>query len=318
MNFTMFGQVRSFSTGDSNLQERLHSGKAMASDKVAIIKLEGAIMSGEGYVKRQIDRIRDDDRVKAVVLRVDSPGGTVTGSHYIYHHLKKLREEKKIPLVVSMGGMCASGGYYVSMAVGDEPGVIYAEPTTWTGSIGVIIPNYNISELLDQWNIKDNSITSGPLKQMGSPTRMLDDEGRARERAVLQALVDESFTEFKDVVGYGRPALRQDPERLEQATTGQIFTARQAKELGLVDKIGFLEDAVRQAARIANLDPDNVRVVEYRQPVGLLDAVLFGPQGNSPLTASQGVHLADLLDMTTPRAYYLCTWLPAIMTNQAR
>ena len=114
-------------------QERFHSGAEKGRDKVAIIALRGVIMEGDGFVKRQIDRVRKDKRVKAIVLRVDSPGGTVTGSDYIYHHLKRLRQERDIPLVVSMGSIAASGGYYVSMAVGDQERTIFAEPTTTTG-----------------------------------------------------------------------------------------------------------------------------------------------------------------------------------------
>src|SRR6187200_580421 len=100
------------------IDEKFVQGQEFGTDKVAILSIEGIILDGEGFVKSQIDRIKEDKNVKAVVVRVDSPGGTVTGSDYIYHHLNKLRKEKKIPLVVSMGGMAASGGYYVSMAVG--------------------------------------------------------------------------------------------------------------------------------------------------------------------------------------------------------
>ena len=107
-------------------------------------------MGEESFAKKQIDQVRDDNHVKAVVLRVDSPGGTVTGSDYIYHHLKKLAEERQIPMVVSMGSVAASGGYYVAMAAGEKENTIYAEPTTWTGSIGVIIPHYDLTGLLEK------------------------------------------------------------------------------------------------------------------------------------------------------------------------
>ena len=114
------------------ITEKHHSGAKYADNKVAIISVTGVILEGEGFVKNQIDRVRDDSSVKALVVRVDSPGGTVTGSDYIFHHLNKLRQEKGIPLVVSMGSIAASGGYYVSMAVGDQANSIYAEPTTTT------------------------------------------------------------------------------------------------------------------------------------------------------------------------------------------
>src|SRR4051794_14367085 len=103
------------------IEEKFVSGEKSAQDKIAIITVSGTILEGDGYVKHQIDKVREDKHVKAVVVRVDSPGGTVSGSDYIFHHLKKLRDDKSLPLVVSMGSMAASGGYYVSMAVGKTP-----------------------------------------------------------------------------------------------------------------------------------------------------------------------------------------------------
>ena len=163
--------------------------------------MRGVIMDGDGFVKQQIDRVRQDDMCKAVVVRVDSPGGTVTGSDYIYHHLKRLREERQIPLVVSMGSVAASGGYYVSMAVGDQERSIFAEPTTTTGSIGVIMPHYDISGLLKQFQIEDDSIASHPRKQLLSMTRPMSDE----DREIIQDYIDDSFSRFKEIVKSGRP-----------------------------------------------------------------------------------------------------------------
>lgn len=271
-----------------------------ATKKIAIIDVDGAIMHSDGYPKWQVDQIRDDENVVAIVLRVDSPGGTVTGSHYLWHQLKELRSEKKIPIVVSMGGICASGGYYISMAVGNEADTIWAEPTTWTGSIGVILPHYDLSALLKKWDIKDDSITSNPIKSAGSMTR----EMTAEERKIFQDLIDESFADFKAIVKAGRPNLTD--EQLTKATTGQIFTAKQALELGLVDKLGFLEDAVAHAAKLAGLtDPKSYRAVKYNKPTSL-----FGDAGSllgkSPAsTDSLGRAMQHLQTIATPRMYYL-------------
>lgn len=288
--------------------EKFHSGNesSLSVDKVAVINISGVIMEGEGYVRHQIDRVRDDDSVKAIVVRVDSPGGTVTGSDYIYHHLNELREDLEIPLVVSMGSMAASGGYYVSMAVGDQEKSIYAEPTSTTGSIGVIIPHYDISGLMAEYKVKDNSISSHPRKQMLSMTRELPDE----HRQIVQGYVNESFERFKEIVKSGRPKFRNDGEALDKLATGEIFSADQAKKAGLIDEIGFIEDAIDRAIELAGLDSDKVRVVEYERPVSLFDI--------SGLTHAKQpkFDVATLLDLSSPRAYYLATSLPTLVTSK--
>lgn len=303
---SMYGAYNSYMETNPQIYEKYHSLSQTALDKVAIITLDGPIMHTDGFAKWQIDRVRDDDRVKAIVLRVDSPGGTITGSHYLYHHLIKLKKEKGIPLVVSMGGMATSGGYYVSMAVEDSQDTIFAEPTTWTGSIGVVIPHYDFSQLLQKWNIEDDSIASHPLKLMGSPTRDPPEEYRDKEQEILRQLVEESFNDFKEIVKSGRPAFAENPKQLDEIATGQIFTAKQAHRLGLVDKLGFVEDAIDRAIELASLDRDNVRVVKYNKPTGLFDFV-------NPLGKSASVDLGTILDLSAPRAYYLTTSLPALV-----
>ena len=304
-----------FSAGDA-IEEKYVSHSRDAEDKVAVITLQGAIMAGEGFVKDQIDAVRKDESVKAIVLRIDSPGGTVTGSDYLYHHLKELTgdPDREIPMVVSMGSLCASGGYYVAMAVGEEEDRIYAEPTTWTGSIGVIIPHYDMSGLLESWNIEDDSVASHKYKQLLSMTRQRTAEETAEVRAILQDMVDQSFEGFKEIVRSGRPKFREDDDALTAVATGQIFTAKQAIDNGLVDQIGFIEDAIEKAIALANLDKEQVRVVKYERPVTGLAAVLSGSQSHAG-SAWPG-DLGRLLDMTAPRAYYLCTWMPALLSNR--
>ncbi len=290
---------------DRKVQEKFHSHQKSARSKVAIISLKGVIINGEGFVKHQIDRALEDRDVKAVVLRVDSPGGTVTGSDYIYHHLRQLAEKKH--MVVSMGGLAASGGYYVSMAAGDTPDTVFAEPTTWTGSIGVMIPHYDLSELLQKkLGIKEDSVVSHRLKNMGSLARPMTTE----EREIFRELVDESFTHFKDVVKAGRPKFRKDPNALEILATGQVYTAQQALQNGLVDKVGFIEEAIDRAIELAKLDKDDVKVVEYKRTPNLAD-VLLGTE-----VRGQQFDLATMLEMTAPRAYYLCTWLPPLTSSR--
>ena len=289
------------------IEEKFVQGKKLGSDKVAVISIEGVILGGDGFVKQQIDRIREDKNVKAVVVRVDSPGGTVTGSDYILHHLKKLRDERKLPVVVSMGGMAASGGYYVSMAVSDEKNVIFAEPTCETGSIGVILPHYDLSELMAWAKITDDSIKSHERKQMLSPTKKMSDE----DRAIVQAHIDSMFERFKSIIKEGRPVFQKDASALDQLATGEIFTADQALKHGLIDKIGFMEEAIDRAMELASLDKDQTRVVRYRRSATLLDGL------GLPLAKAQAtsLDLPRLLDLSAPRAWYLATSLPAIATS---
>ncbi len=296
-------------------QEKYHSLSKTADKKIAIVDISGTIMDGEGFVKKQLDRIRKDDEVVGIVLRINSPGGTVTGSDYLYHHVRQLCEDKELPMVVSMGGMCASGGYYIAMAVGDQENAIFAEPTTWTGSIGVVIPHYDFSGMLENFDVKDDSIASHKYKLMGSPTRKLDPEERAEERELFQELVDLSFEGFKEIVRNGRPKLREDEAALDAVATGQIFTAKQALEKGLVDKIGFVEEAIERVAELANVELASVRCVKYNQPMPSLSSLL-GAEARSPNLL--GSDLQSFLDLTAPRAYYLCTWLPSILSNSQR
>jgi protease-4 len=289
------------------IQERYHSLAKKGKQKVAVIDVSGVIMDGDGFVKRQIERVRKDEDVKAVVLRINSPGGTVTGSDYLYHHLTKLKAEKDVPLVVSMGGMAASGGYYIAMAVGDQERSIFAEPTTTTGSIGVIIPHYDLSGFLHRFDVKNDSITSHPRKQMLSMTKAVSPE----DREILQRYVNESFERFKDIIRSGRPVYQRDPQSLDQLATGEIFSATQAQEIGLVDEIGFVEAAVDRAIELAKLSSEDVRVVTYRRVPSLLGAL-----GASHASINPWESLAS--EFGVPQAYYLLSTHPTLVRSQLR
>lgn len=292
VNLGLLAFVSMGGDSDRRVHERHFSHAKAAPDKVAILRLEGVILEGEGFLKRQIDQARADKSVKAVVLRVNSPGGTITGSDVIYHRLAKLASERGIPLVVSMGGIAASGGYYVSMAVGSRPETIFAEPTTWTGSIGVIIPHYNAEELMQKVGVKQDSVVSHRLKGMGTVTRKMTGE----EEKIFQGLVDAGFARFKDVIKQGRPKFMADPAALEKLSTGQVFTAAEAQDNGLIDKVGYLEDAVDQAIKLAGLSPETVDVVEYRPDPSLAQLLLSAQSRPAPFDP------AALLEMTVPRA----------------
>jgi len=209
---------------------------------------------------------------------------------------------------VSMGGIAASGGYYVAMANRGKDDVIFAEPATLTGSIGVIIPHFDLSQALRKYDIRDDSIASGPLKEMLSLTKDRTPELAEKERKLIQELVDDMFRRFKEIVKAGRPKL--DDAAVDRVATGQIFTARQALEAGLVDRIGFLEDAIDRAVELAGLSAEKARVVKYSKPKGLLDEVLGG---SSPTSR---VDLAAIAELAAPRGWYLCSWLPALVRSE--
>lgn len=293
---------------DSRVVEKWHSLSKLAADKVAVVSVTGAILGGDGFVRAQLDKVEEDEAVKAIVLRVDSPGGTVSGSDEIHHRITKLIEKRDLPMVVSMGGIAASGGYYVAMANRGKDDVIFAEPATLTGSIGVIIPHFDISQALRKYDIRDDSIASGPLKEMLSVSKDRTPELAEKERKLIQELVDDMFRRFKEIVKTGRPKL--DDAAVDGVATGQIFTARQALDAGLVDRIGFLEDAIDRAVELAGLNAEKARVVKYSKPKGLLDEVLGGasPTGR--------VDLAAIAELTTPRGWYLCSWLPALVRSE--
>ncbi len=265
-------------------------------DKVAVIEITETIMSDTGFIKDQIEDALNDDTVKAIVLRMDTPGGTVSASDYYYNRLNKLRETKDIPIVVSMGGICASGGYYISMSVGNKnENVLFAEPTTWTGSIGVIISNYDLSGLADKVGVKEDSIKSHELKGMGSPARPLTE----KERAILQNLVNDSFGRFKNVVYSGRKVFNDDHELLEKYATGEVFSTSMALEAGLVDKEGYLEDAIDRAIELAGLDADTTQVYSYQQ-VATFSQLLMATHDKMEETP-----LDVLRSLASPRACYL-------------
>lgn len=297
-----------FSPADAP-QEKYHSLAQFATKKIAIIEVSGTIIEGEdSFTMKQIKRVEDDDEVVGIVLRVNSPGGTVTGSDYIYHHLRELLDKKKVPMVVSMGSVCASGGYYVAMAVGGQADAVFAEPTTWTGSIGVIIPHFDVSGGLTKFGISEDSIASGPLKRMGSPTRPMSED----ERKIMQELVDDSFKGFKQIVMNGRPKFKNDEAALNAVATGQIFTAQQALAKGLVDKIGFVEAAIARATELAGETSDSVRCVKYEKR-----PTIFGELLGSELVAPArgSVDVSALFDLASPKAYYLWSWLPTAISS---
>lgn len=221
--------------------------------KIALIYIDGVIMGGRGQTNvlgetggtdtlmKELREAREDASVRAVVLRINSPGGSAPASQEVGEEIKKLRKTGK-PVVTSMGDVAASGGYWLA-AVTDK---IYANPASLTGSIGVYIPYSNWEELYKKIGIQQEKIKSGPHKDILSPERSLTKE----ERAIIQAMVDDLYEQFVAVVAEGR---HLDPATVRQLADGRIYTGNQAKAVGLVDELGNLYDALDSAKQLAGI-----------------------------------------------------------------
>ncbi len=211
-----------------------------SAKKVALIRIEGPILTG-GRVVRLIEQYGGDPAILALVVQVNSPGGGVAASQEIYHALLRFRKRGKVVLT-SMEGVGASGGYYVALA--SEK--IYANAGTITGSIGVILQVGNIEGLLKKVGLKIEVVKSGVLKDVGSPLRPMS----AGDRAILQQVIDDAYKQFVRAVSVGR---KMPVEAVRKIADGRIFTGERAKGLGLIDEIGTLEDAIREAGRMAGI-----------------------------------------------------------------
>ncbi|MFY0543978.1 signal peptide peptidase SppA [Brevibacillus sp. H7] len=212
----------------------------------------------------QMRRIEEDEQVKAVVLRIDSPGGEVVATDEIHQRLLHLKSVRNIPLVVSMGSTAASGGYYLATA-GDA---IFANPNTITGSLGVIFTLINFGEAASRFGIKQYAIKSGRFKDIGSPARPLTDA----ERNIFQSLVNESYQNFVDVIVRGRKLPRK---RVLQIADGRIYSGEQAKRLGLIDQFGDLEKATAHALSLSG--EEEARIVRYAENFSI-EHLLFSLQ----------------------------------------
>jgi len=273
--FTLFiGSLvlsKAFVTSDTDkkqVAETIIEGSG--EDKVAIISVKGILSneSAEGLfiekpsivevVKQQLEQATTDTHVKAVLLEVDSPGGGITASDIIYNNIMKFKTDTKKKVVVYMQDIAASGGYYVSSAAD----AIIAHPTTITGSIGVIMPLINVAELINRYGIKDSSIASGDMKEIGSPLKPMTPE----ENAILKNIIDEMYMQFINVVSTGR---RLDIETVKKIADGRIYTGKQALENGLVDQLGYLEDAISSVKKMAGIE--DATIIRYEKHYGLSD-----------------------------------------------
>ena len=236
---------------------RGEGGPALFGPRVAIVELEGVILEADDLL-RELKDYRDNPTVRAVVLRINSPGGVVAPTQELHDAVVRLREAGK-PVVASLGSVAASGGYYVAVAC-DQ---IYANPGTLTGSIGVIIQLANLEQLLKKVGVDYVVVKSGQFKDIGNVARPMTPD----ERRVMQALLDDVHGQFIGAVVAGRKLPREEVLRFAD---GRVFSGTQAKELRMVDVLGGLEDAVLGAAKLAGI-PTPPRVIRQRRPFSIMD-----------------------------------------------
>ncbi|MFH1595792.1 MAG: signal peptide peptidase SppA [Pseudomonadota bacterium] len=269
------------------LKEKTVSG--FGRDKVLLLDISGVILEGPhrilgllkgvtspARVKEELEKAAKDRRIKAVVIKINSPGGTVAASDVILHDLQAFKAERGLPVVVCLQGLATSGGYYVAQA-GDT---IIAYPTCITGSIGVLAMKLNLRGLMDKVGVDDDMVKSGRWKDFWSPFR----PASPKEKEMMQQIIDQFYRSFVDVVATGRKLSLQEAR---QAADGRIFTADQAKDLKLVDQLGYLDDALELAKTKAGL-PKDAKVVRYHRPGSYkptiysqlpdLDLEMVGPQ----------------------------------------
>ncbi len=227
-------------------------------DRIALVRVEGVILDSQETVG-ELRKFSENPYVKAIVLRIDSPGGGVVPSQEIHDAIKRIRAKNNKAVIASLGSVAASGGYYIAAAT-DR---IVANPGTLTGSIGVIMETANVEGLLQKIGVEGVVIKSGRYKDLGSPLRKMSEE----ERRLLQSVMDDVHAQFIEAVAEGRAIELKDAQALAD---GRIFTGRQAKEVQLVDEIGDLDDAIQLAADVVGIEGEP-RVVESRRRFSIRD-----------------------------------------------
>jgi len=245
-------------------------------------------------VREELKKAEDDDEIKALIVRINSPGGTITASDLIYREIVAFKARKKVPVVAVMMDVAASGGYYAALAAD----TIIAMPTTVTGSIGVIMLTLNAQGLMEKIGVVPLAIKSADKKDAGSPFRQLTPE----ERAIFQSVIDQMYGRFVGLIVENRKILE---ERVRAFADGRIYTADQAKALGLVDSIGYMDDVVASARKAAGLE--DARIIMYHRPREYRSNFYSASPATPGLEASLG-SLAGLVSGMGPRFMYL--WWP--------
>jgi protease-4 len=289
------------------LQEQVLQGEA--EEKVLVLSIRGAISTEPetGFLRKrpgalretvsQLRKARQDSDVGALLLLIDSPGGTAVGSEALYHEIERYKADTGVPVVAQMISVAASGGYYAALSAER----ILAHPSTVTGSVGTIFIRPKVYGLMDKLGLDTEVSKSGKHKDMGSPFRPESD----KETEMLQAMIEDMNDRFVGLVAERRGL---SGEALEEVATARIYTAKQAVAAGLIDKVGFMDDALDEAISLAGL-PENARVVVYRREEypddNIYNTAASEYSGGGPAMA---VELPDWLRRPKAGFYYL--WMP--------
>ncbi len=286
--------------------------------KIALIDVDGLIVNKRqgplfsnwenpvSLFTEKLDVAGRDKSVQAVVLRINSPGGTVQATETMYNRLRRFRKQTGKPVIACITDVGASGGYY--LACGSQR--IICQPSSITGSIGVMIQTVNFAGTMKMLGIEADAVTSGRLKAMGSPLKDLTEQ----ERRIFQEMVNEFYERFVEVVAEGRSGL--DAEKVRKLADGRVFTGRQAVQAGLADRLGGLQDAVAEAKKAANMK--KAKVVMYHRPLGYRANVYSAAAVRSPVTQINLINLqmGQLLLLRRPSFLYLwSTGVNNVMTN---
>jgi protease-4 len=271
-------------------------------DRIAVIPVEGVITDQMAKtVNRHLKQYGEDSRIKAIILRVDSPGGGVSASQEIYREVKRIKDGKKKKIVVSMASVAASGGYYIACPA-DK---IFANQGTITGSIGVIAEWLNFKNLADWAKVKPVVFKSGEFKDTGSPTRDLTE----REKQYFQGMIDELYKQFVEAVttgrqGRGSEGLELNAERVKALADGRIYTGETAMKFGLIDAIGNYEDSIKDTANMVGIkgEPQIVTPPKPREGISIWD-LLLGAQKITELSPAQLPHHLSEMDTSVRFKY---------------
>jgi protease-4 len=287
------------------VETQVQPARGFSSDRIAIIGVEGLIANARSngllaptenplsLFTQQLETAERDARVKAVVLRVNSPGGTVTASDTIYEQVVRFKKRTGKPVVASAQELAASGAYYVSLSA-DK---IVVQPTSVVGSIGVVFETFEFSGTMNKIGVRSDAIKSGQFKDIGSPFKPLLPD----ERKLMQAMVDEYFARFQTRVRTRRPGVADDV--FKTATDGRVFSGQQAVDWGLADQTGLLSDAIDLARKLSN--SPKAGAVIYTRPFGYSGSIYASATDPQP---SAGVVRLELPDAVTPLPggfYYL-------------